>query len=125
MAGNEAAGHSGVVLIVEDDVRLRLVTASNLRDAGFEVIEAANAAEAVVVLNSVTVDALISDVSIPGGMDGIGLAKWVRSRGLATEIILTSAAQPSPGTTEECGSFLAKPYTDRDVQHLLRRVLSR
>jgi CheY-like chemotaxis protein len=125
MVGDEAARHSGVVLIVEDDVLLRMVTASSLRDAGFEVIEAVNAAEAVVVLNSVTVDALISDVNMPGRMDGIGLAKWVRGRGLATEIIRTSAAQPSSGTAEEYGCFLAKPYTDCDVQQLLRRVLSR
>jgi CheY-like chemotaxis protein len=46
MVGNEAARYSGVVLSVEDDVLLRMVTASNLRDAGFEVIEAVNAAEA-------------------------------------------------------------------------------
>ena len=45
MTGNEAVRHSDIVLIVEDDVLLRLVMASNLRDVGFEVIEAANAGE--------------------------------------------------------------------------------
>jgi len=49
-----------VVLIVENDVLLRLVTASNLRDAGFEVIEAANSAEAIRILDCIPVDVLFS-----------------------------------------------------------------
>jgi CheY-like chemotaxis protein len=47
----EQSSTAPVVLVVEDDVLLRLVTASNLRDAGFEVIEAANSAEALRVLS--------------------------------------------------------------------------
>ena len=89
MAGSQEAQHSGVVLIVEEDVLLRLTTASNLRDAGFEVLEAANAAEAVIVLNALPVDALISDVEMPGRMDGLALAKWIQDRRLHTKVVLT------------------------------------
>ena len=81
MAGKQLARHSGVVLIVEDDVLLRLMTASNLREAGFEVVEVANAAEAVIVLNSMAVDVMFADVNMPGKMNGLALAKWVHSHG--------------------------------------------
>src|SRR5262247_906112 len=77
MTSEPGAPSSGVVLIVEDDVLLRLITAADLRHAGFEVLEAANAAEALTVLNSVAVDALISDVNLPGNLNGLGLAHWV------------------------------------------------
>ena len=54
-----------VVLIVEEDALLRLQTAERLRAAGFEVIEAANSAEAEQVLKSTVVDALLSDIPKP------------------------------------------------------------
>ena len=75
MAGRHPARHAGVVLIVEEDVLLRLITASNLREAGFEVVEVANAAEAVIVLNSMAVDVMLTDVNMRGKMIGLALAK--------------------------------------------------
>jgi len=112
-----------VVLVVEDDVLLRLVTADSLREAGFEVLEAANAAEAMLVLASMPVDAVFSDIDMPGKMDGLALAQWMRQRRLDTKIILTSGAARALGGAEEYGSFLPKPYADTDVEHLLRSVL--
>ncbi|HWX43160.1 MAG TPA: response regulator, partial [Blastocatellia bacterium] len=106
------------------DVLLRLVTASNLRDAGFEVIEAADSAEAVLVLDSMPVDALFSDIDMPRRMDGLALAQWVHQRRLDTRIILTSGGERALGAAEEYASFLPKPYADADVEHLLRSVLS-
>jgi CheY-like chemotaxis protein len=79
-----------VVLIVENDVLLRLVTASNLRDAGFEVIEAANCAEALRILDRIPVDVLFSDIDMPGNLDGLALAHWVHRSQADTRIILTS-----------------------------------
>ncbi len=112
-----------VVLVVEDDVLLRLVTADSLREAGFEVLEAANSAEAMLVLASMPVDAVFSDIDMPGKMDGLALAQWMRQRRLDTKIILTSGAARALGGAEEYGSFLPKPYADTDVEHLLRSVL--
>ena len=82
----EQSSSAPVVLVVENDVLLRLVTASNLRDAGFEVIEAADSAEAVLVLDSMPVDALFSDIDMPRRMDGLALAQWVHQRRLDTRI---------------------------------------
>jgi len=81
-----------VVLIVENDVLLRLVTASNLRDAGFELLEAANCAEAIRILDFIPVDVLFSDIDMPGKIDGLALAKWVHRSQADTRIILTSGA---------------------------------
>ena len=114
-----------VVLVLENDVLLRLVTAGSLREAGsgFEALEAANSAEAMLVLASMPVDALFSDIDMPGKMDGLALAQWVRQRRLDTRIILTSGVARALGGAEEYASFLAKPYADTDVEHLLRSVL--
>jgi DNA-binding NtrC family response regulator len=113
-----------VVLIVESDVLLRLVTASNMRDAGFDVIEAANCAEAIRILNCIPVDVLFSDIDVPGNIDGLALAKWVHRSQADTRIILTSVAAGALGGAEEYASFLSKPYANKDVEHLLRSVLS-
>jgi CheY-like chemotaxis protein len=118
----EQSSTAPVVLVVENDVLLRLVTASNLRDAGFEVIEAANSAEALRVLEFIPVDALFSDIDMPGKMDGLALAQWVHQRRLDTRIILTSGLERALGGAEEYASFLPKPYADADVEHLLRSV---
>ena len=123
MTSEPGAPSSGVVLIVEDDVLLRLITASDLRHAGFEVLEAANAAEALTVLNTIAVDALISDVNLPGNLNGLGLAHWVHRRRLDTKIILTSASEQALGETEQYASFLAKPYGSEEVRRLLRQML--
>ena len=123
MAGKQLARHAGVVLIVEDDVLLRLMTASNLREAGFEVVEVANAAEAVIVLNSMAVDVMLADENMPGKMNGLALAKWVHSHGRDIRIILTSDAEHSLGEGREYVYFLAKPYDGSEVKRLLRTML--
>jgi DNA-binding NtrC family response regulator len=115
MAGTHPARHAGVVLIVEDDVLLRLITASNLREAGFEVVE--------IVLNSMAVDVMLTDVNMRGNMNGLALAKWVHSHGLDTRIILTSDTVQSLGEAREYAHFLAKPYDGNEVERLLRAML--
>jgi two-component system, response regulator PdtaR len=119
----EQSSATPVVLIVENDVLLRLVTASSLRDAGFEVIEAANPAEALRILDRIPVDVLFSDIDMPGNMDGLALAQWVHRSQAHTRIILTSDAARTPGDVMEYASFLPKPYAEKDVERLLRSVL--
>jgi len=119
----EQSSAAPVVLIVENDVLLRLVTASNLRDAGFEIIEAANCAEALRVLDRIPVDVLFSDIDMPGNLDGLALAQWVHRSQADTRIVLTSGAARTPGDVKEYASFLPKPYAEKDVERLLRSVL--
>lgn len=112
-----------VVLIVESDVLLRLVTATNLRDAGFDVIEAANCAEAFRLLGNIPVDVLFSALDTSGTPDGLALAQWVHRSRVDTRIVLTSSTAGSLGGAEEYAFFLPKPYANNDVEHLLRSVL--
>jgi CheY-like chemotaxis protein len=112
-----------VILIVEDDVLLRLTVASSLRDAGFEVLEAANAAEAVQILKCIPVDALFSDIDMPGRMDGCALAQWVHQHDLKVRIILTSGPDRALGEAGEYVSYLSKPYASHEIECLLRSVL--
>ena len=64
------------VLVVEDDILLRLSIAAYLRDCGYKVIEAADADEAVLVLKQpdLDIDVLFTEIEMPGAMDGFGLA---------------------------------------------------
>jgi DNA-binding NtrC family response regulator len=67
------------VLLVEDDETLRLVTSAALRDAGFEVVEAKTGDEAILLLaDPDDIDALFTDVRLPGTLDGIDLAHETR-----------------------------------------------
>jgi response regulator RpfG family c-di-GMP phosphodiesterase len=64
----------GTILFVEDECLISIIASDALRDAGYKVIEAANADEALAILLSQTpVDLLISDVRMPGSLDGLGL----------------------------------------------------
>ena len=81
----------GHVLIVEDDVLIRVLLADELRDAGLRVIEAANADEALSIFEAgAQVDLLFTDVQMPGSMDGVELARRIKTIHPALPIILTS-----------------------------------
>jgi two-component system, response regulator PdtaR len=104
----------GQVLLVEDNVLLRVLLAEELRSAGLHVIEAANADEALSYFHTgAKIDLLFSDVQMPGSMDGVELAQRI-SRGYpSVRIILTSA---HTGPTDHLDLFLPKPYDfDRAV----------
>ncbi len=118
------------VLVVEDEVLIRLVIADYLRECGYRVHEAANAAEAVVVLESptVTIDIVFSDVRMPGEMDGFGLARWVRVHQPDVRVILTSSVERSAdiaATLCEAGPLLEKPYEPTGVVERIRQLIAK
>src|SRR5687767_15993857 len=78
------------ILVVEDNVLIRMVIATYLRDCGFRVIEAVNADEAIVVLeqSEIRIDVVFSDVEMPGTLDGFGLNRWVREHRAHVPVIL-------------------------------------
>lgn len=114
----KSLGHP--VLVVDDDVLVRSMIADVLRDAELAVIECGDADEALEVLQSGTEVALLfSDIRMPGSMDGIGLAKVVRTQFPELRIILTSAERPPRDVL--CDAFYAKPW---DISHVIRGVKS-
>src|SRR5436309_14743409 len=80
-----------VVLIVEDEMMLRMRAVDMVEDAGYTPVEAMDADEAVAILESRSDIALMcTDIQMPGSMDGLGLAHAVRKRWPPIKIILVS-----------------------------------
>ena len=117
------------VLVVEDEVLIRVVIAEYLRECGFKVVEAVNADEALLVLQhaELTIDVVFSDIEMPGSMDGFALSKWVRANRPGTEVILAGSpgrAAHAAGDLCEEGPMLAKPYDHQVVLDRIRRLLA-
>lgn len=79
-------------MLAEQDVVTRLVLAAHMRECGFTVLEAADAAEAkAVLLSGMQVDVLFSDAQLAGPESGFALSQWVRRHRPAIQVILTGA----------------------------------
>jgi two-component system, response regulator PdtaR len=115
------------ILVVEDDPLTRIAVAQHLRDAGYKVIEAATADEAVSVLSSGSrVHLVFADVELPGSMGGFSLAVWVRNHCRFVPVILTSGVGPviRPLSRQHLVPFLEKPYRPEEAAELIASVLS-
>jgi len=114
------------VLVVEDDVLMRMHGIDILEDAGFHVLEATNADDALVILNEGTqVHMLFSDIEMPGSMDGIGLAQAVHERWPLIHVLLTSSHHrlhnvSVPGT----GQFVRKPWTSQALVGQVQEMIA-
>lgn len=110
-----------VVLVVEDELLLRLNAAQMIEDAGYEVIEASNADEAIQILESRTdIRIVFTDINMPGSMDGIKLANAVRDRWPPIRLIVTSGKVAlRAGDIPADGRFLTKPYSSEQIANIL------
>lgn len=117
-----------VVLLVEDELLVRMAAADDLQDAGFHVLEAANADVALAVLESCSddVQVLFTDIDMPGSMNGLDLAESVQQRWPHISLLISSAYhKPHPGQIPDEGRFVPKPYSSEDVvQHIRELVTS-
>jgi CheY-like chemotaxis protein len=113
-----------IVLVVEDAPVLRLMAISVVEDAGFDAIEAANADEAVRILESRDdIRIVFTDIDMPGSMDGMKLAACIRDRWPPVEIILTSGYIAEKDVKlPERALFFAKPYRPQKVSEAMRRM---
>ena len=113
------------VLVAEDDVIVRIVLADDLRDAGFEVIEAGSGAEALALLTAGRhVDLILSDVHMPGRLNGMDLAAIVTDRFPRTRIILCSGSMDGHDLAGISGiPFIRKPYRPEAVLALVALLL--
>jgi len=112
------------ILVVEDEVLVRLMVAEQLRSADFHVVEAANADEALAVLRYTTDVALIvTDIRMPGSMDGLQLAKTVRSAFPQIRIVLTSGNLLKFSSVNH-DAFVPKPYEPDKIIGLIRTLLN-
>lgn len=106
-----------VILVVDDEVLLRLLAAEHLSDAGFEVLEAANGAEAMALMSERhDIKAVVTDVRMPGGPNGLELARAVREACPGAIVVVSGRAVPAAGELAERAYYVPKPYGGREVR---------
>ncbi|WP_459666712.1 response regulator [Novosphingobium sp. 11B] len=107
------ADDNQTVLVVEDNVLVRMHGVDILEDAGFTVLEAETADEAIILLQGQQdVHLLFSDIDMPGSMNGLELAQLVRDRWPRVRLLLTSGHHHIEGNAlPEHGRFVRKPWT--------------
>jgi CheY-like chemotaxis protein len=115
------------ILVVEDEALIGEMVADALEEQGFDVLLVSNATEALRYVESgARVDALLTDVNLPGGMDGSELANRVRSLRPDMPIVYASGRW-HPTDRERLvprSVFLPKPYDPRDAGNLLMRLVA-
>lgn len=113
------------VLIVEDEPLIRMTLADSLEDEGYDVVEATSALEAIGILGGREVDAMITDVDMPGGLNGLDLTKFVAACRNKLPVIVTSGghrlrSEELPGNAQ----FIAKPYNLATVLRMLVEAIA-
>jgi CheY-like chemotaxis protein len=109
-AHNPGSGNA-TILVVEDEVLLRAMVTDVLRGQGYSVVEAANADEAVSILHSnLRVDLLLTDVRMPGSLNGMGLARLVHTKYPFVKVVMVSGQTPDAEFGDMSDGFFPKPY---------------
>lgn len=122
--GESRQNRKPVILVVEDEPLLRMAAVDMIEDAGFDVVAAANATEAVEILERrLDIRIVFSDIDMPRGMDGVRLAALIRKRRPPIRIILTSgytsvdAVQMPPDSV-----FFPKPYVEEKIIETIHQM---
>jgi len=116
-----------VVLVVEDEMMLRMRVVDMVEDAGYVPVEAVDADEAMAILLSRSDIALmLTDVQMPGSMNGLQLAHVVRERWPPIKIILASGQLKLSGSEIPVDSrFFGKPLQSAEIIAGMREMLGR
>jgi two-component system, response regulator PdtaR len=113
-----------VILIVEDEYLIRTASTDAIRDAGFEVVEAANADNAIAILQSRSdIQVVFTDIHLPGSMDGAKLAHAIKHRWPPVRIIATSGRVAVETLDLPAGTiFFPKPYIPEHIAWTLHAL---
>jgi CheY-like chemotaxis protein len=114
------------VLVVDDEPLVRILTVQVLEEAGFRVEEAGNSEEALSQLDGHQIAALVTDIDMPGSLDGCELAWRVRALCPAAAILVISGvAVPRPGELPPNVRFLTKPFDPKRLVRELDKALQK
>ena len=121
--GGPGCGAPPVILVVEDEVLIRLDNAEVLRAAGYRVIEAADALEALgFVSASEPLHLLITDINMPGEIDGIALAEMTRALRPELPVVLATA-QSVPAAGSLADRLIRKPYFASELVSIAQELI--
>ncbi|MBR0707960.1 response regulator [Bradyrhizobium liaoningense] len=108
------------ILLVEDEIFIRMDLAAALREAGFEVIEADRADAAIEFVESgEPVDLVFTDIQMPGAFDGLALAGLFRARYPMVPVLIGSANPALESAASKLGKFISKPYDPGGIARLI------
>jgi CheY-like chemotaxis protein len=121
---SSAKSRAPTMLVVEDEALVCMPIAEFLRDCGFNVLAAADADEAIGLVDAGDpVDVVFSDVRVPGGKDGFALVRRIRDHHPQTPVLLTSGYNTARDAGVAGLRVLAKPYFQAQVLDRLRHLL--
>jgi DNA-binding response OmpR family regulator len=103
------------ILVVEDEVLVRLMLADELREQGFEVYEAIDAKEAVLILTTIPVDTVVTDLHMRTFRGGIAVVDYVRDQRPGVSVILTCLEAPSIEEQSLFDTYFIKPFKPEDI----------
>jgi len=123
-------GRGETVLVVEDNAALRRVVMRQLGELGYRVLEAANAAAGLRLMEKESIDLLLTDIVMPGGTDGRELARRARQRWPSIKVVFTSGFSEmrlngDAGLLSSCMPLLSKPYRKEELASAAREALDR
>ena len=115
-----------LVLVVDDDFLLRLNAVFLLEEAGYDTLQAGSADEAIALLEVRSdIKVVVTDINMPGSMDGLALAHAVRHRWPPVELVLTSGyVRVLDEDMPERGLFLGKPYMPTELIRMVQSLTS-
>ena len=124
MRGASAAMAKPVVLVVEDEFLVRVQAVEMIEEAGFDVVEAGNADDAIRLLETrKDIRIVFTDIEMPGSMDGLRLARAIRDRWPPIELIVTSGRHRIDfDELPARGQFVPKPYSFDVLATTLRKL---
>src|SRR3981081_1866893 len=116
------------ILVLDDDILVRMPIVQFLRDCGYHVVEAASTDEAIAILQKpgIPVDVVLSEIDIPGSMNGVGFAQCAHSIRPELKILLAGTPERTvQNAAELCGAgpMLKRPYEHRLVLDRIKRLL--
>jgi DNA-binding response OmpR family regulator len=112
------------ILVVEDEFLLRAMLSDYLQGCGFKVLEGSTADEAVAIIENIDVpiDVVLTDIRMPGSMDGFGLVRWIRANRPDVNVIIASGeAKKADAAKELCENapLFEKPY---DLEAVVSKI---
>jgi CheY-like chemotaxis protein len=118
------SGLEKLVLVVEDEPIIRMCAVDLVESVGFVAVEAANADEAVQLIdNGLDISIIFTDVDMPGSMDGLELIRVVLERNPGVGVIVASGRRmPSPAELPAPARFFLKPYDEQRIADTLREL---